>query len=98
MKIFDRLELFILKRIPNTSKTLVLYEDMKFFIQFLIFIVLLFLAFSGIYKYFNDKENAKIHEIIKNCEIVKVNISERKTHYQCSKIEYIVDEMPSNLK
>jgi hypothetical protein len=98
MKIFERLELFILNRIPNDYKTIALYEDIKFFTTFLIFIVLFFSVIAGIYNYVENKETASIHAVIKDCELVKVNIAERKSYYQCGKVEYIVNKIPSDFK
>lgn len=94
MKVFEKIELFILNRIPNDYNTLALYEDIKFFTTFLIFVSVI----VGIYNYVENKETANIHAAIKDCELVKVNIAERKSYYQCGKVEYIVNKIPSDFK
>lgn len=94
MNVFEKIEFFILNRIPNDYSTLALYEGIKFF---LIFVSLSVSVIVGIY-YVENKETANIHAAIKDCELVKVDIAERKSYYQCGKVEYIVNKIPSDFK
>lgn len=69
----------------------------EFIVLFILGSLLFVLQFALVYREDKRREEVKA-EIIQKCKLIKVNLKEETSIYQCDKLEYVISGLPENIK